>query len=96
MPVRQIVAKDRDKRGRKLGLNAEQRSERGKKAAAASHSIAAYVRRIVRDAPQLSDEDLAALRQIVGPTSESYAAGIKAGVRMAAEHLADLAAQRAS
>lgn len=83
-----------DRRGRKLGLNPDQLSERGRRAGAASHSISAYVRRIVRDAPQLSDDDVAALRSILGPAAyaDVYADGVKAGVKLAAEKLTELAA----
>jgi len=79
----------RDKLGRTLSLTEDQRRERGRRAGQAAHSISAYVRRIVRDAPALSAEDLAALRQIIAPTAyaDVYADGIKAGARMAAERL---------
>ena len=53
------------------------------------------MRRVVNGAPRLTPEDIAALRTIVMPTdAEIYVAGVAAGVRMAAEHLAQLTPER--
>lgn len=88
VPKSRIVEKDRDKQGRKMP-DAEQRRERSRRGGAASHSLAAYVKRIVRDAPQLSAADLSALRQILEPITyaEVYNDGLKAGAKMATERL---------
>lgn len=80
---------DADRRGRSTGLDADQRKARASKAGSASQSISAYVRRIVRDAPQLSAEDLAALRQVVLPVTDAdvYMAGMEAGAKLASDRL---------
>lgn len=89
---------DRDKSGRPLHLNAEQRRQRASDAGKAARSISAYVRRIVRDAPQLSAADMAALREIVTPVgdTEAYVRGLHDGAKLAAgvlnDHVAHLAA----
>jgi hypothetical protein len=81
--------------GQALRLNASQRSERARNAGRASQNLSAYVRRVVNGAPRLTPEDIAALRTIVMPTdAEIYVAGVAAGVRMAAEHLAQLTPER--
>lgn len=89
---------ERDKRGRPIHLNAEQRRERASNAGKAARSISAYVRRIVRDAPQLSAADMAALREIVTPVedTEAYIRGLHDGAQLAAgvlnDHVRQLAA----
>lgn len=93
-----IVTRDRDKRGRAITLSPEQRRQRAREAGLAAHSISAYVKRIVRDAPQLSAADLAALRSIIAPTAyaDVYADGLRDGAKLAAERLQAVAAELAA
>lgn len=46
-------------------LSREQLTERGKKAAAARHSLDSYINSIVRRAPELTPEQLAKLRPLL-------------------------------
>lgn len=74
---------------RRTGLTAQQRRERASRAGKGSNTVASYVKRIVRNAPDLSAEDLDALRSIVGPVTapEIYIEGVRAGAKMAVEKI---------
>lgn len=78
---------------RRTGLTAEQRSERARRAGTEAHRISNYVRRITSNVAELSDDDLAALRAIVGPvdSADVYAEGIKAGERRTLDRITALA-----
>ena len=81
-----MVTDQKDRAGRQLKLSPEQRRERARKAGKAAHSVSAYVRRIVDQAPALSADDIAALRRIIEPREVhlAYAQGYESGAKLTA------------
>lgn len=87
-PTKTEESTELDRIGRPMGLSRAQRGQRARNAAQAAHTVSNYVKRIVARAPELTADDVAELRRIIAPTNaESYAEGIKAGARMAAERV---------
>ncbi len=73
----------------KTGLTKEKRIERARKAGEGSNTVQSYVRRIVKNAPDLTPEDLESLRALVAPVTdpEIYVLGVKAGAQLAVERI---------
>lgn len=68
-------------------MTPEQRVERARTAGLAANTISNYVQRICRNPADLSDEDLAALRQLVPPVdvAQAYKQGLQHGAKLTAE-----------